>query len=408
MMADRMSMASDIVGAGRSARSTISKWVPLLRSKKAEKYVILEAARLAKETSLSSALAHIEAIGTGAHKRAAYLLRANSASNLEEWAGHFNAYLQPFDLAPIRVAPSEPAEQSGRAPFFRLAADPGYQISAQDKVSVIMPAYNAEQTIAHAVHSILRQTWQNLELVVVDDASTDGTWRIVAEIAATDSRVKIMRNIDNVGPYVSKNAALSVITGEYFTGHDADDWAHPQRIERQIACLKSRPDYDATIAHWLRVTPDLQFDELSRSIVRSADGAAHRAMISCFFRTDAFRKKLGHWDCVRFGADRELYARAQLAMSGRFHESPVVAMLALDRETSLTRDPVHGTRLSTGVSSTRKRYRENWMAWHATLTPQTASLEFPHIDRKFTAPEAMVISESRLRQAAQDIPGPVN
>jgi len=407
MMTASASMAFDIAAACTRARNKISSWVPRRRSRAGGKHILVQAARLANRESLSSALAHIEARGTEAHKHAANLLKANQAANHEEWADHVNAYLQPFDLAPIRAAPGDPSQQSGRAPFFRLTADPGYVVSGRDKVSVIMPAYNAERTIAHAAQSILSQTWQNLELVIVDDASTDGTWAITVEIAAKDSRVKIMRNADNVGPYVSKNTALAVISGDYLTGHDADDWAHPQRIERQIACLKSRPDTDATIAYWLRVTPNLRFEELSRAVISdSEDGAAQRALISCFFKTEAFRKKLGHWDCVRFGADRELFARAQIAMACRFHVSPVVAMLALDHETSLTCDPLHGTRRPGGISPTRQQYWASWRSWHATLTPDDTVLEFPHIDRKFTAPEAMLVGEDRLRQAARDISPP--
>ena len=84
---------------------------------------------------------------------------------------------------------------------------------------VMMPAWNSEDTLEAAAMSILDQTWQNLELLIVDDASHDDTWAVMEILARRDERVRITRNKVNVGPYVSKNVALGHARGDWITGH---------------------------------------------------------------------------------------------------------------------------------------------------------------------------------------------
>src|SRR5690606_13076944 len=128
-------------------------------------------------------------------------------------------------VTPLCLAPTNDSR------FNRLAALGAEAPRSGPLVSVLMPAFNAERTLKTAASSILQQTWRSLELIIVDDASTDATWRIAQDIAAADSRVTVRRNTTSVGPYVCKNLMLNLVQGEYITCHDADDWAHPQRLE---------------------------------------------------------------------------------------------------------------------------------------------------------------------------------
>ena len=100
-----------------------------------------------------------------------------------------------------------------------------------------MPAYNAENTIATAAKSILDQTWSNLELIVVDDGSSDGTWSIIEFVARRDPRVVPLRHPRNRGAYAARNTALSHATGDFVTAHDADDWSHPEKVALQAIAL---------------------------------------------------------------------------------------------------------------------------------------------------------------------------
>lgn len=102
------------------------------------------------------------------------------------------------------------------------------------EVSVVLPAYNAADTVVRAARSILDQTFRNLELVVVDDGSTDGTAAHVREL--DDSRVRLIE-ATHKGVAAAANLGAANATAPIIARMDADDFCHPQRIERQLAML---------------------------------------------------------------------------------------------------------------------------------------------------------------------------
>jgi glycosyltransferase involved in cell wall biosynthesis len=110
-------------------------------------------------------------------------------------------------------------------------------------VSVIMPAYNAAPYIRDAVNSILEQQLKNLELIVIDDASTDETANLLASF--TDPRMVIHRNEENKGIVFSRNRGIALAKGKYIAILDSDDVALPDRLEKQVAFLEARPDHGA-------------------------------------------------------------------------------------------------------------------------------------------------------------------
>lgn len=106
-------------------------------------------------------------------------------------------------------------------------------------VSVIMPLYNAERHVREAVESILQQTHSALELLIVDDCSTDGGPQIAA--AFQDSRIRFLKTDWNCGAAGARNFALEQAKGQFLAFLDADDAAEPERIERQLAFLHAHP-----------------------------------------------------------------------------------------------------------------------------------------------------------------------
>lgn len=108
--------------------------------------------------------------------------------------------------------------------------------SDQPLVSVIIPAYNAEAYILHTLNSVLSQTYKNIEVVVVDDGSRDGTVQIVETIIQKDDRVILLRQ-PNSGVSVARNRAIEKSRGEYIAPIDADDIWYSQKIEKQVNCM---------------------------------------------------------------------------------------------------------------------------------------------------------------------------
>ena len=98
------------------------------------------------------------------------------------------------------------------------------------KVSIIMPAYNAQHWIKETVYNIQRQTYTNWELIIVNDGSTDNTELLCKEIASKDNRIKVLTQ-SNKGPSAARNLGLSHITGEYFTVIDCDDLLYSNALE---------------------------------------------------------------------------------------------------------------------------------------------------------------------------------
>ena len=102
------------------------------------------------------------------------------------------------------------------------------------QVSIIIAVLNGEQTIRKAIESAQRQTLRDLEIVVVDDGSTDSTQAIVTAMAAADTRIKLVTLPQNIGVGGARNAALAVATGEWITILDADDWYECVRLEKLL------------------------------------------------------------------------------------------------------------------------------------------------------------------------------
>ena len=123
------------------------------------------------------------------------------------------------------------------------------------KISVILTAYNEEKYIAKAIESVLSQTLTDLELIVVNDGSTDNTLNIINSF--DDSRIKVISH-DNIGPGASRNRAMKIAEGEYVAFIDGDDWFSPDALEESFNQAKL---YDADITMYQMINYD---DETGR------------------------------------------------------------------------------------------------------------------------------------------------
>ena len=105
-------------------------------------------------------------------------------------------------------------------------------------VSVIMSAYNSKSTIGESIESILSQSYQNIELLICNDGSTDDTQKILNSFQKKDSRVRLFQNPKNLGLTASLNILIAESKGVFIARQDADDISLPERLEEQLKhCL---------------------------------------------------------------------------------------------------------------------------------------------------------------------------
>lgn len=125
-----------------------------------------------------------------------------------------------------------------------LAREERMDNSREPLISVIMSVYNCEDTLEEATESIGSQTYTNWEFIICDDASTDGTLRLLEELAELEPRITVIANGENRRLAYSLNRCLEIASGEYIARMDGDDVSEPDRFARQLEYLVEHPEYD--------------------------------------------------------------------------------------------------------------------------------------------------------------------
>lgn len=261
-------------------------------------------------------------------------------------------------------------------------------------VSVLMTTYRTGERALVAIESLLNQTYRNLEIIVVDDASDDETVQNLAQVAKHDSRVRVLALPFNVGTYVAKSIGMKAARGEFLTCHDSDDWSHPCKIARQVQPLIKDSKLIASISYLLRMQDDGVFYAFGVSPLMRINPS------SLMFRREVVIEKAGSWDCVRTGADSEFYARLILAF-GKKSVKRIRQPLSLvaHRPGSLMTDAETG-HSAKGLSTERLAYWESWSRWHIECLalgkkPYIAPLA---TQRAFSAPQSIVVPAAHIQQ----------
>lgn len=115
------------------------------------------------------------------------------------------------------------------------------------KVTVLMPVYNAEEYLRKALDSVLGQTLDDIQIVCIDDASTDSSLRILNDYAKKDSRIKVMHLGGNHGQAYARNIGLTIADGEYIAMLDADDWLAHDALELAVNVFDDFPETDCVL-----------------------------------------------------------------------------------------------------------------------------------------------------------------
>ena len=378
-------------GTGHEGR-TSSRRMPFLMEPR------METLRPSLKLPSGSQLSHVYAI--------AEANAAASSTNKENWLRHLNQYLDPTGTSPLGLE-ERPGPLLGRL----TSLHPLPCVEDGPTVSVIMVACNAQDTILYAAKSILQQTWKPLELVIVDDASEDGTWLAMQSLSQSDARVKLLQNKVQVGPYVSRNRALSVIQGVYVTCQDADDWALPRRLEMQVRNIQeSHGAVRANVMYMLRIDDTGRISTMQASPV-SPDGASRKAYVSAMYEVELLRQSLGYWDSVSYSGDGEMLDRARGFLGSGFSMIPAVGVLLADRSESLGKTGYRGKQFINGFpsqdefqGSTRQVYHDSYKAWHRLQKKQTQDLymPFPLFSRPYSVPPEMDVDIAKVCAALLD------
>lgn len=230
-------------------------------------------------------------------------------------------------------------------------------------VTVIVPAFRAAETIGHALASLQAQTYTHLQIIVVEDAGGDDTADIVRHLARDDTRLSLVRQPVNRGAYAARNAGLERATGAFVTVHDADDWAHPERIDRQVRHLLAHPDVVANATQLVRVDAQLHLQPHGRHPYKLVGKNSASLMV----RRDIFTV-VGPWDAgVRGGADFEFVKRLEArfgapAVAYLLRRAPLT--LSLRHDASLTSAPGTGMASLWHLYGARRQYLDAFTAWH--------------------------------------------
>jgi len=136
--------------------------------------------------------------------------------------------------------------------------------TTQPLISVVMPAYNAEQTIQESINSVINQTYTNWEILIIDDKSIDNTSQIIKQAAVKSSRIRIFAHLQNKGVAASRNKGIKEAKGSYIAFLDSDDLWHPNKLIKQLAFMKKN---NAAISY--TATAYMKDDTRSRFILRA-------------------------------------------------------------------------------------------------------------------------------------------
>lgn len=216
-------------------------------------------------------------------------------------------------------------------------------------VSICIPAYNAEQTLEATLRSIMAQSYADLDIVVVDNASSDATPDIVRRLAASDTRIRLLRFEELVHGHENFTRCFAAVRGELMAIYHADDIYHPAIVEKQVALLERQPQVGAVFTRGRTIDaqgvplprPFPIPDALFNGDFASFDFAgAFRAVLqyghifltpSGMARTRIYRDEIGRWPHPQFGGSADLFVFLTIA---RRHRLAILNQELIDYRTS--------------------------------------------------------------------------
>lgn len=264
--------------------------------------------------------------------------------------------------------------------FDRITVDAKIpKVTGGPLVTIVMTAYQPDIATETAVRSIIGQSYQNWELLIMDDASGDDWAAELEALDALDQRITVVRAAVNAGTYVRRNEAILRARGELVTMQDSDDWCHPRRLELQVNHLLANPTVPANTVFSMRVSREMLFVQPRGLQLRLSEPAI-------MYRRQLVHEKIGYFDSTRRGADTEFRVRLQEAFGVNVEPLPTSAPLVLMR---FDFDSLSGSDFADGwTHPARISYRAAHKLWREREKKKglTPFMPFPLENRLFPVP----------------------
>ena len=183
-------------------------------------------------------------------------------------------------------------------------------------VSVIMPIYNSQRTIVRSLDSIINQTYQNLEIIIIDDGSNDNSVEIIEKYKINDERIRLFQNDKNMGLAWSLNKAIVNSNGYYIARMDADDKSHYERIEKQVYFLENNSEVDVLgtgsryVDEHYKFVKNIKMPKYHKDCVRMLPKTTPFIHPTVVIRRDFFDRVGFYNQNLRKAQDYELWVRA--------------------------------------------------------------------------------------------------
>ena len=277
----------------------------------------------------------------------------------QDWAAGF---------AGLLASPAVRVTDGSADPIDRLSCGPCQRVGHDLRITSIVATRRPGPGLLTAVRSLVSQTWTNHEILVVDDASPDEFASTLAEAAALDPRVRLVRMVTAGGPNVARNAGLDAATGDFVAFQDGDGWSHPLRLEKQVLPLLADESLVGTMSDCLPVTG---------SLVVSRPGVTRFPAVnpsSLLVRRAAALNRVGHFDPVRERTDLEYAERVRAVFGPGAVRNVAGPPLALARV----------------AGELPRSYRSAFHEWHARIRSGEATPVGRRTLRDFAAPRRML------------------
>jgi len=264
------------------------------------------------------------------------------------------------------------------------------QLKSYPTITVVITTHNDEEYLEASITSVLKQSYPNLAILIMDDASNDSTDSILQRVTQQNAKVpgrsiRVIKSLIAHGTYYNKNLAMLEATTDYITFQDSDDISHVDRIMTQYLSMRNNSRLVLTMVNYVRIQIP------SCALILNRGAVERPAYPSFMFNRTAIMQRVGFFDSVKMSADDEMYVRIR-RMFGKnaILPIPVPYYIATQHPGSAT-NGIPQTKLDLGQNNltaflgvARAKYVQNYEAWHKSS--KTLYMPFPLLTRKFPRP----------------------